>query len=59
MTSKGRFRSQTTGAESDGVGDWEKNDELGLEVALLTSRRLAETMPRLIVNNLHTVGNFP
>ena len=36
-----------TEAESDGAGDWEKNDELGLEVALLTSRRLAKTMPRV------------
>ena len=54
-----KFHSQTTWAESDGEGDREGNDELGLEVALLTSRRLAKTMPRLIVNNLHTVGNFP
>ena len=48
-----------TGAESDGAGDREENEYLGLEVALLTSWRLAKTMPRLIVNNLHMVGNFP
>ena len=59
VTSKGKFHSQMTGAESDEAGDRENNDDLGLEVALLTSRRLTKTMPCLIVNNLHIVGNFP
>ena len=43
-----------TGAEDCG-----ENDELGLEVALLTLRRLAKIKPRLHANYLHTVGIFP
>ena len=58
VTSKGKFHSHTTRAESDGAGDREENDELGLEVILLTSRRLANNLPRLLINNLHTVGKF-
>ena len=58
VTSKGKFHSHTTRAKSDGVGDWEENDKLGLEVTLLTSWRLANNLPRLLINNLHTMGKF-
>ena len=58
VTRKGKFHSHTTRAESDGARDREENDELGLEVTLLTTRRLAKNLPRLLLNNFPTVGKF-
>ena len=62
VTNKGKFHSRTTGAESEGAGDREKNDELGLQTALLPHNawpRLCHISLKIFCSRWVNPNSFP